>query len=374
MKINYALSGLGGIAKTHTMGLKNLPFLELPIDFEVDFTTLATTSPQEKEELATKIGFDNIVDSFDKLLGTDVDMVDLCTPNFVHQEEILKAIAADKHIYCEKPLAIDLEEAEEILEEIEQSSLKHQMGFVYRFLPAVASTHALLKNKVIGEVQFAKVEYYHSRYLNPEVAMTWRLQKETSGGGALVDLGSHMIDLTRFLLGDFSSVGAWTKTFVKERKDQNNKLTEIDVDDWAMLMVDLASGANATIESSRVSPGNEGFRIHIFGDRGSIYIDSDQTKEPTLYDQTPKQIEIKDEMIADDDFLDNVLRLYPNSKSSQGLMIDLHTVDLLWFLESIVKDEVPVGTPDFKAGYEVQKIIDYAYQSASVDGKSLAIK
>lgn len=374
MKINYSLSGFGGIARVHCMGLNNLELLSLPVDFEVNFSTIATSSIEEKKSLAKKIGFDKVVSSFDELLQEDIDLVDLCTPNFVHKEEILKAIEADKHIYCEKPLALNLEETKLILEKIEKSSLKNQMGFVYRFLPAVAQAHALLKNKVIGKIKFAKIEYYHSRYLNPEVPISWRLKKESSGGGALVDLGSHMIDLSRFLLGEYASLRAWTKTFIKERKNDKGVLEKVDVDDWALLMAELKSGANATIEVSRVSPGNEGFRLHIYGDKGAIYIDSNKAEQVELYDQSPKQIEISDKMLTDDKFLKKVNSLYPSSKLSQGLMADLHLVDLIWFIESIVKDQVIAGTPNFKEGYEAQKIIEYAYKSAANNGEKISFE
>ncbi|RAK12674.1 putative dehydrogenase [Halanaerobium saccharolyticum] len=374
MNINYSLSGLGGIAKTHLMGLKNLAMLELGLDFKINLSTLATSHPQEKGELAREIGFDRVVDDFDKLLKADVDLVDLCTPNFLHAEETLKALAADKHIYCEKPLALNLEEAETIMEQLEGKDFKNQIAFVYRFAPAVAYAHALLKNKIIGEVQFAKIEYYHSRYLNPEVPISWRLKKDSSGGGALVDLGSHMIDLSRFLLGEVESLSAWTKTFVNSRKTAAGKSKKVDVDDWAMLMLDFASGARGTLEASRVSPGNEGFRFHIFGDQGAIYIDSDQEDKVQLFDQTPEEIRVTEEMVAGDQFLDRLLELYPGSKSTQGMMIDLHLVSLIFFFESIAKGKANPGVPTFEDGYETQKIIEAAYQSAEADAKNIEIK
>jgi predicted dehydrogenase len=372
-KINYALSGLGGIAKTHLMGLKNLELLDLPLDFKINLNTLATTHPDQKRELAQSIGFDQVVDDFNKLLENEIDMVDLCTPNFMHADEIIKAAAAKKHIYCEKPLALNLEEAAEVMAAIDGRNIRHQMGFVYRFAPSVAYTHALLKNKVVGEIQFAKIEYYHSRYLNPEVPISWRLKKESSGGGALVDLGSHMIDLSRFLIGEIESLSAWTKTFVKKRKIAQHGLKKVDVDDWAMLMLDFVSGAKGTLEASRVSPGNEGFRFSIFGDLGAIHIDSEQIAKPKLFDQTPKEIEITEEMITGDQFLSKLLKIYPSSKLSQGIMVDLHLVSLVFFLDSILNNESDQSVPTFEDGYQVQKIMKYAYQSSSDKGKKIKI-
>jgi predicted dehydrogenase len=371
--IDYALSGLGGIAKTHLMGLKNLEMLELPLDFKINLNTLATTHPDQKRELAQAAGFDQIVDNFNKLLENKIDVVDLCTPNFMHAEQIIKAAAAKKHIYCEKPLALNLEEAEVVMERINNENIKNQMGFVYRFSPAVAYANALLKNKIIGDIQFAKIEYYHSRYLNPEVPISWRLKKESSGGGALTDLGSHMIDLSRILIGEIESLSAWTKTFVKKRKFKNNSFKKVNVDDWAMLMLDFISGAKGTLEVSRVSPGNEGFRFHIFGNQGAIYIDSEQIAKPKLFDQSPKEIEITEEMIAGDPFLSKLLNIYPSPKLSQGMMIDLHLVSLIFFLDSIFNNEANQSIPTFEDGYQVQKIMEYAYQSSTDNGKKIKI-
>ncbi len=374
MVINYGLSGFGGIAKTHLMGLNNLDFLNVASDLDVNFKGLTTTSLKEKKSLAERVGFEKVVDNFDDLLAIeDLDLVDLCTPNFIHKQEIIKSIKAEKNIYCEKPIALNLAEAEEILTELEGSSIKHQMAFVYRFLPAVAYAHALLNNKVIGDVQFAKVEVYHSRYLNPKVDMTWRLREKSSGGGALVDLGSHMIDLIRFLLGDVSSVTAWTNTFIPERRNRAGVLEEVDVDDWSLLMMDLASGANASMEASRVSPGDEGFRVEIFGNKGAIHINSKEINKPKLFDQRPKEVEITDDLIQGDRFLDKLLNLYPSSKLSQGVMIDLHLVSLLWFLESICGKDLPAGASNFRDGYQVQKVIEYAYYSARENNSKIMI-
>lgn len=374
MKFNYGLSGLGGISKTHLLGLKNLFLLDLPQQLEVDFKVLATTHKPDKETIAKKLGFENVVASFDELLEVEeLDLIDLCTPNFIHHPEIIKSLAADKNIYAEKPLSLDLKEAESIMAALDKSNSKNQLAFVYRFLPAVAKAHALLQNNAIGEIKFAKVEYYHSRYLNPEVGISWRLQNKKSGGGALVDLGSHVIDLVHFLLGEVKYLNAWTKTFLKTRKNSDGKSTKVDVDDWALLMLQLENEINVSAEVSRVSPGNEELRLHIFGDKGAIYIDFNQPEMPTLYDNSPAMVRINPELMLGDDFTDRTLTIHKAINVSQGLMIDLHTVSLVWFLLTLAESRSFAGTPDFKAGYQVQKVLDAAYKSASAGSKKVIL-
>jgi len=186
MKINYGLAGLGTIAKTHLLGLRNLPLLNVPVRFTVDLKALYSTHPEENLEIAKSCGFSEVVDSMEKLVHIEeLDVVDICTPNFLHCQQASLAAQAGKHIYCEKPLA----------------NIINQVAFVMRFNPAVAAAHAAIKQGVIGRPYAFRGELLHSSYLTAEKTMTWRLEKDKSGGGALADLGIHLIDLVRFLLG-----------------------------------------------------------------------------------------------------------------------------------------------------------------------------
>lgn len=374
MRVNYSLVGLGGIAKIHLMGLRNIPLLDLQLDADIKLDTLLTTNKSKNYQSARSIGFVNIVETLEELIGNpDIDIIDICTPNHLHKEQIIGTIKAQKHVYCEKPLALNKSEGKQILDTLENTFVHNQMGFVLRFLPAVARTRAILKNRMLGKIYSLRAEIYHSSYLNPQKKMTWRLNRELSGGGALADLGSHIIDLIHFLLGDFETVQAWTDTIVKERITKNGEKKEVDVDDWTLMMIKLKNGVKGTIEASRVAVGNEGIRIEIYGEKGSIYLSPKDPYFPKIFNEKSLETHIDDELIRKDQYVDELLKVFPSPKLSQGWMVDSHTASLAWFLKNIITNNKSSFTPDFSEGNKAQTIIDCSYDSAKKHGLPIAV-
>ncbi len=148
-----------------------------------------------------------------------LDVVDICTPNNLHYEQILAAAKRGKHIYYEKPLCLNGAEAAALQTELADCKSIIQGAYVLRFSPpAVAKARALLKKDALGKIHSFRFTSYHSSYLNPDRPGAWRLKHATSGGGALMDLGSHLLDLLRFLLGEAVEVTSWFDTVVKTRR------------------------------------------------------------------------------------------------------------------------------------------------------------
>ena len=285
----------------------------------------------------------------------------------------MSSIGHSKHVYCEKPLGLNSTETAEILKAVKESGVKNQVAFVTRFTPAVAFAHAVLKKNLLGNIYAFRGEIFHSSYLNPSKKISWRLERQKSGGGALMDLGSHIIDLSLFLIGEIESVSAFTKTVVKERQLPDGELKNIVVDDWALLSINTTSGVKGSIEASRVAVGNEGTRFTVYGDKGSLKINLNEPYYPSIFDVNSKKICIDNRILQEDNFYSEVMRLYPNPKLSQGLMVDIHLVGLLWFLQSIISGKTLPGTPDFEEAHRVQLVIDAAYKSAAENGKFVKI-
>lgn len=359
MKINYGLSGLGGIARIHLMGIRNIKLASFK-DVDVDLMGLSTTSALHKQE-GFDLGFENIVDDLKSLLNLNIDLVDICTPNFLHKDEIIASVLAGKHVYCEKPLGMNSQETEEIVKIVSKYGVKNQVAFMIRFIPAVAYAHSILSQGLLGKVYGFRGEFFHSSYLNKSKPMSWRLEKSKSGGGAISDLGSHMIDLVRFLLGDFESIQAKLKTVVTQRSD-GKEMKNVDVDDWALIFANLKSGATGTIESSRIATGKEGTRLEIYAEKGSIFINTDNPYVPEIFDVNSKHIYFDEDTLSKDEFYRNVMNVYPSPKFSQGFMIDAHTTSLIFFFKSIVGEKIS-GLPTFEDGHKVQVIIDLANTS-----------
>lgn len=375
MKINYSLIGLGGIAKIHLMALKNMPFLDLQKNNQINFTGLLTTNKKKNYNYAHSLGFKNIVESLDDLFKIPkLDMVDICTPNYLHKEQLLTSIKYNKNVYCEKPLALSSKEGKVILEALNNKNLYNQMGFVLRFLPTVLYTRSIIDNNLLGKIYAIRGEIYHSSYLKSNKKITWRLKKDKSGGGALADLGSHIIDLFHFLLGDIETVQAFTETIIKKRPTEDGDIKRVDVDDWALLMLKFKAGIKGTLEASRVAVGKEGTRVEIYGEKGSVIIDTKNPYYPKFIDKNSRVVYIDDMLLEKDEEISELFKMYPNPKLSQGFMVDAHTASLACFISSIINNRKNAYLPDFKEGYKAQKVIDYAYISSTNGGIPIFIE
>jgi predicted dehydrogenase len=193
------------------------------------------------------------------------------------------AIAAarnGKHILCEKPLALNVKEAEAMLAAAQKAKIVHMICHNYRRIPAIA-----LAKKMIGEGALGKIFHFHARYaqdwlVDPEFPINWRLQKETSGSGANGDINAHIIDLGRYLVGEFQEICGLLRTFVTERPLANSsakvprKLGKVTVPDAAMLMGRMENGVLANLEATRCALGRKNhIEVEINGGKGSLYFD-----------------------------------------------------------------------------------------------------
>lgn len=358
MKIGYGLIGLGGIARTHLQGLKCLPILGTPVP-ALEYAALLTTDPG-KEKLAKDLGFARVEQDLDEFLALDqVDVVDICTPNYLHRDQVLAAARRGKHVYFEKPLCLNGEEAGKLERELANSDRVIQGAYVLRFLPALARARALLARGAIGPVHSFRFSLYHSSYLNPQRPGSWRLRHALSGGGALMDLGCHLLDSVRFLLGEAASVQAWTHTVVKKRPWPQGE-APVDVDDHALVVLELENGARGTVEVSRVAVGNEGTHLEVYGEKGALHLDPGLAF-PRCFDALGREFFPE---VTPDPFLTQLLAVFPPAKLSLGWMVDAHAASLACFLRGAAGEKVVPGTPTLHEGVKTQLLLEMAYKSA----------
>ena len=261
-----------------------------------------------------------------------------------------------------------MKEVEEILRAARQSRKTHMMTFQNRFIPAVIRAKQMIQSGFIGSPISFRSAYLHSGYVDPNRPITWRLERSKSGGGALADLGSHVIDLIRFLLGDFKKVFCTKGTLVKERPLPGNPgvKQEVDVEDYAFLLLELENGSHGTLEASRVATGsNDDMKIEIHGTQGAISFDLMNPNWLFAYDARDeagpyggnrgfKRIES--------------IQAYPNppaiilaQKSSFGWTRS-HIASQYELIKALASDTP--AKPDFTDGYQTQKTIEAAYKSA----------
>ncbi|MEU9049881.1 Gfo/Idh/MocA family oxidoreductase [Streptomyces sp. NPDC048384] len=230
----------------------------------------------------------------------DVDLVDICTPGDSHAEIALAALAAGKHVLCEKPLANTVEEATSMTRAAEEAFERGQVamvGFNYRRVPATALARSMVAEGRLGALRHVRVTYLQDWLVDPEFPLTWRLRKELAGSGALGDLGAHIIDLAQYLAGErLTGVSALTETFVRERPLPGgatsglsavsaNGSGQVTVDDAALFTGRLPSGALASFEATRYATGRKNsLRIELNGELGSIAFDLERLNELSYHD------------------------------------------------------------------------------------------
>ncbi|MFF3466911.1 Gfo/Idh/MocA family protein [Streptomyces sp. NPDC001984] len=238
----------------------------------------------------------------DLVARDDVDLVDICTPGDSHAEIALAALAAGKHVLCEKPLANTVEEAAAMTGAAEVAHGRGQLamvGFNYRRLPATALARRMVAEGRLGTLRHARVTYLQDWLVDPEFPLTWRLRREHAGSGSLGDLGAHIVDLAQYLAGErLAGVSALTETFVTERPLPAGPTSglaavsaagtgAVTVDDAALFTGRFASGALASFEATRYATGRKNaLRIELNGERGSLAFDLERLNELSYHDGT----------------------------------------------------------------------------------------
>ena len=229
----------------------------------------------------------------------DVDLVDICTPGDTHSEIAIAALEAGKHVLCEKPLANTVGEAHAMVAAAERArahGIRSMVGFTYRRVPAIALARQLVQEGRVGEIRHVRAQYLQDWLVDPESPLTWRLEKDRAGSGALGDVGAHIIDLAHFVTGErITGVSATTETFVPERPlpgavhglsaEVGTGRGRVTVDDAAIFLARLSGGALATFEATRFATGRKNsIRLEVNGSRGSIAFDFEDMNVLQVHD------------------------------------------------------------------------------------------
>lgn len=271
-EFGIGIVGFGFIGKVHAYSYQNLPLFYNPPPATCRMVGVCTSRPETAEKARQVCGFEFGTDRFEDLLERDdIHVISVATPNALHHDQVIAALEAGKHVYCDKPLTVSLADARAMVAAAEaHPDLATGMPFQCRFSPATIQAREMIREGFLGQVYHFRGAYLHAGYTDPNRPRTWRTDE---GGGCLADLGSHIIDLMRYLLGEYDSVRGTTKTWVTERPSLADpaKMDPVDVDDYVCLEARLASGAIGFIEASRFATGVQDhveFAIH--GEGGAM--------------------------------------------------------------------------------------------------------
>jgi predicted dehydrogenase len=273
-EIGVGMLGYAFMGKAHSNAFKKLAYITWPPPLEPKLVGIAGRNTEAVAEAGLRYGYEYATGDWRELIEDDrIGLFDNGGPNALHAEPTIAAAQAGKHVICEKPLGRDAAESYEIWQQVAATGVKHMCGFNYRFVPAVRLAREMIDAGELGEIR-----HFRGRYLqdwgDDATLDTWRFHPDEAGSGALGDLGTHVVDLARFLAGEIDTVSGFAKTFVSGRT----------VDDAIEAAVEFGSGAVGTIEATRLALGRRNaFQWEINGSKGSLAFDMERLNELQVF-------------------------------------------------------------------------------------------
>lgn len=280
-KLNIALIGAGFMGKAHSWAYAGMPMLFWPTPAIPYRKTIVDITDELAKEASERFGYDNYTSSWEDVIkDPSIDVVDIVTPNKTHAEIAIAAAKAGKHVICEKPLGRTAEEAKKMLDVANDNGIVHAVGFNYRKVPAVALARKYINEGSLGKVLNFRGVYAQDWSADQNVPFDWHHSKEESGTGALGDIGSHVIDLARFLVGEVTEVTSLAKTWIPERIDKLGKKQEVQVDDQVNALLKFENNAVGSLEATRNAFGRKNFlSFEIHCEKGSLYFNYERRDE-----------------------------------------------------------------------------------------------
>ncbi len=359
--LNIGLIGVGFMGRTHSNACNRLNnFFDSP--YQPVLKVVCGLEADNPAAFAKQWGYEEHETDWRKVIERDdIDMVDICVPNNMHAEIAIAAAKAGKAILCEKPLALDSAQAEEMVAAVEQAGVPNLVSYNYRRVPAVT-----LAKQLIDEGRLGKVFHYRSLFLQdwtisaqvPQGGKnTWRLDVKTAGSGVTGDLLAHCIDTALWLNGSITDVSAMTETFIKQRKHaETGEVTEVGIDDACAFLCRFGNGSLGVFESTRYARGHKAlYTLEVNGEHASLRWDLHDLHRLEYFDHRDdstvrgwRSVHVTDHDMP-----------YMKHWWVPGLQIGYeHTFvhQLADFLEAMDRGET--CSPSFREALETQKICD----------------
>ncbi len=297
--LNVGVIGAGFMGKAHSLAYAAMPMFFWPAPAIPHRKIIAEVTEERAADAAQRFGFESHTSDWRRVVDDpSVDLVDIATPNDTHPEIAVAALGAGKHVICEKPLARNVEEARVMYEAALSAGVVHMVAFNYRRTPAVALAKKLIDEGAIGDLLNFRGTYLQDWSADPSSPRSWRFQKEVAGSGALGDIGSHVLDIARYLVGEVAAVTAVLQTYISERPIQTGVADQlaaaekldgvataaVDVDDEVMTFLRFENGAVGSLEVTRNAYGRNNFlTFEIHGTTGSIRFNYERRDELQVF-------------------------------------------------------------------------------------------
>ncbi|MEI6763045.1 MAG: Gfo/Idh/MocA family oxidoreductase [Actinomycetes bacterium] len=294
-KLNVALIGAGFMGKAHSLAYVAMPMFFHPAPAYPVRKTIVDVNDEVAAEAAIRFGFEKSTGNWQSVIDDpEIDIIDIATPNHLHAEIAIAAAAAGKHIISEKPLARNGAEAKTMYDAVKNAGIVHMVAFNYRRTPAVALAKKYIEEGAIGDILNFRGTYLQDWSADPDGPLSWRFQKAIAGSGSLGDIGTHVVDMARYLCGEISQVNTQLKTWVTSRPVQSGTVDKlgtgaknadapraaVDVDDEVLSLLEFENGAIGSLEATRNAHGRNNFlTFEIHGTLGSIYFNYERRDE-----------------------------------------------------------------------------------------------
>ncbi|MFD6445785.1 Gfo/Idh/MocA family protein [Promicromonospora sp. NPDC060204] len=380
-ELGVGMVGYAFMGAAHSQAWRTAPrFFDLPIVPRM--RAVAGRDGAAVRAAADRLGWDDAVVGWQDLLTRDdVGLVDVCTPGDTHVEIAVAALEAGKHVLCEKPLANTVAEAEAMTAAAEAAAehgVRAMVGFTYRRVPAVALARQLVQEGRIGEVRHVRAQYLQDWLADPQAPMSWRLDKQKAGSGALGDIGAHVVDLAQFVTGEsLTGVSGLLETFVHERPEavsssglsavaDAGRTGQVTVDDAAVFLGRLSGGGLATFEATRFAWGRKNaIRLEVNGSKGSLAFDFEDMNLLHYYDATDESaIAGFRRIVVTEPEHPYVAAWWP---PGHGLGYEhAFTHQVVDLMGDLAAGRQP--TPSFADGLRVQRVLDAVERSAAGGG------
>jgi predicted dehydrogenase len=355
--IGIGMLGYAFMGKAHSRAFQEIAHLDTPL--RPRLVAVAGRNEDAVATMAAQFGYERWTNDWrDIVADPTIGLFDNGGPNSLHAEPTIAAAEAGKHVLCEKPLGRDAGESYEIWQRVAATGVKHLCGFNYRFVPAVRLARELIEAGELGEIRHFRGRYLQDWGDNPTLA-TWRFQAKEAGSGALGDLGTHVIDLARFLVGEIATVAGLVHTFVPDR----------EVDDALEAAVTFENGAVGTVEATRFALGRRNaFQWEVNGSKGSVAFDMERLNELQVFkDDGDRARGFKTVLVSEAEHPFWEHWWPPGHIIGWG---ETFTHEALHFLRAIADDtDVAPYAATFEDGYRASEVCDAIVQSGATGSR-----
>jgi predicted dehydrogenase len=362
--LKVGLIGYKFMGKAHSNAWRQVDKF-FPVSARPEMHTICGRDQKGVTAAAAQLGWSRVSTRWqDVVADPEIDILDITTANDTHAEIAIAAANAGKHVICEKPLALTVAEAEAMLKAAEKAGVVHMVCHNYRRIPAIAQAKKMIAAGDLGRIFHYRARYLQDWIVDPEVPLVWRFQGKIAGSGAQGDINAHIIDLARYLVGEFTEVSGHLETFIKERPllGSKTKKGRVTVDDAVITLGRFKNGALGVLEATRMAAGRKNhIQLEINGSKGSLVFDLEDLNRLKYYSRE----DAADRQGYRDILVTESVHPYAGAWWPPGHILGyehtfVHTI--FDFIEAVVKGK-PVQ-PTFADGLQNQRVMEAIQESS----------